>query len=78
MDARGYVTFAEMRRALRSIYQEDRETNLSKALLNALSDDLRPVDARGRWRPNALVVLLAALLLALLGIFLYFSIGVRR
>lgn len=78
MDARGYVTFAEMRRALRRIYQEDEEINLSKALLNALSDDLRPVDARGRWRPNTLIVLLAALLLALLGIFLYSSIGVRR
>lgn len=77
MDARGYVTFAEMRRALRRVYQEDGETNLSKALLNALSDDLRPVDARGRWRPNTLIVLLVALLLALFGIFLYFSIGVR-
>jgi len=78
MDAPGYVTFAEMRRALRNIYQEDRETNLHKALLNALSDDLRPVNSQGRWRPNTLIVLLASLLLALLGIFLYFSIGVRR
>ena len=78
MDTRGYVALPEMRKALHRIYQEDGETNLHKALLNALSDDLRPVDDRGRWRPNTLIVLLATLLLALLGIFLYFSIGGRR
>jgi hypothetical protein len=78
MDARGYVTFAEMRRALRRIYREDREINLHKAVLHALADDLRPVDQKGRWRPNTLLVLLAVLSIALLGIFLYFSIGVRR
>lgn len=78
MDPQGYVTFAEMRRALRRIYQEDGETNLHKALLHALADDLRPVDQKGRWRPNTLLVLLAVLLIAFLSIFLYFSIGVRR
>lgn len=78
MEPRGYVTFAEMRRALRRIYQEDGETNLHKALLLALADDLRPIDQKGRWRPNKLLVLLALLFIALLGIFLYFSIGVRR
>ena len=78
MVPRGYVTFAEMRRALRRIYQEDGDTNLHKALLTALADDLRPLDQKGRWRPNTLLVLLAVLLIALLGIFLYFSIGVRK
>jgi hypothetical protein len=78
MDPQGYVTLAEMRRALRRIYQEDGETNLHRALLHALADDLRPVDQKGRWRPNTLLVLLAVLLIALLSIFLYFSIGVRR
>jgi len=78
MKPQGYVTFAEMRRALRRIYREDGETNLNKALLLALADDLRPIDQKGRWRPNNLLVLLAVLLIALLGIFLYFSIGVRR
>jgi hypothetical protein len=78
MVRRGYVTFAETRRALRRIYQEDGETNLHKSLLNALADDLRPLDQKGRWRPNTLLVLLAVLLIALLAIFLYFSIGVRR
>ena len=78
MEPQGYVTFAGMRRALRRIYREDGETNLHKALLLALADDLRPIDQNGRWRPNNLLVLLAVLVIALLGIFLYFSIGVRR
>ena len=78
MEPQGYVTFAEMQRALRRIYREDGETNLHKALLLALADDLRPIDQKGRWRPNNLLVLLAVLAIALLGIFLYFSIGVRR
>jgi hypothetical protein len=66
-----------MRQALRTVYEQDRETNLHKALLLALADDLRPIDENGRWRPNALIVLVAVLLIALLGIFLYFSIGAR-
>jgi hypothetical protein len=77
MDPRGYVTSTEMRQALRTVYEQDRETNLHKALLLALADDLRPIDENGRWRPNALIVLVAVLLIALLGIFLYFSIGAR-
>ena len=77
MDPRGYVTSAEMREALRGIYQQDGETNLHKALLNALADDLRPVGENGRWRPNTLMVLVSVLLIALLFIFLYFSIGSR-
>jgi hypothetical protein len=77
MDQRGYVTSTEMRQALRTVYQQDGETNLHKALLHTLADDLRPIDENGRWRPNALIVLVAVLLIALLGIFLYFSIGSR-
>lgn len=78
MKPQGYVTFAEMQRALRRIYHGDGETNLHKALPTALADDLRPLDQKGRWRPNPLLVLLVVLLVALLGIFLYFSVGVRR
>ena len=77
MDQRGYVTSTEMRQALRTVYQQDGETNLHKALLHALADDLRPIDENGRWRPNTLIVLVAVLLIALVGIFLYFSIGSR-
>jgi hypothetical protein len=77
MDQRGYVTSTEMRQALRTVYQQDGETNLYKALLHALADDLRPIDENGLWRPNTLIVLVAVLLIVLLGIFLYFSIGSR-
>jgi len=77
MDSRGYVTSAEMRQALRKVYMQDGETNIHKALLHALSDDVRPIDEKGRWRPNTLIVLVTVLLIALLCIFLYFSIGAR-
>ena len=77
MDIRGNVTAEETRQALRVLYRVDTETNLTKAFLHALADDLKPVDENGRWRPNTLLVLGGALLLLLIGIFLYFSIGGR-
>jgi hypothetical protein len=55
MDQRGYVTSTEMRQALHTVYQQDGETNLHKALLDALADDLRPIDENGRWRLNTLI-----------------------
>jgi hypothetical protein len=77
MDIRGNVTAEETRQALRVLYRADTETNLQKAFLHALADDLKPVDENGRWRPNTLLVLGGALLLVLIGVFLYFSIGGR-
>jgi len=78
MDTRGYVTVAETRQALRAVYREDPETNLQKVLLRALADDLKPLDDNGRWRPNFLLILAGILVFALLSVFLYFSVGVRR
>jgi hypothetical protein len=40
-----------------------------------LADDLKPVDARGHWKPHSLVILIGVIAFALLGIFLYFSLG---
>ena len=77
MDIRGNVTAEETRHALRVLYRADTETNLPKAFLHALADDLKPVDENGRWRPNTLLVLGGAMLLLLIGVFLYFSIGGR-
>lgn len=77
MDPRGYVTTVEIRRALHDMYEQDSETNLQKALLRLLSDDLKPVDEKGRWRPSPLVVLLVSLFIALVGIFLYFCVGAK-
>jgi hypothetical protein len=45
------------------------------ALRSALADDLKPVDARGRWKPSSLVILDGFIVFALLGVFLYFSLG---
>ena len=45
--------------------------------LQSLSDELKPVDEKGRWKPSPLLVLLFVLLCALIGVFLYFSIGGR-
>ena len=75
MDAAGYVTPEEVRLALHKMHSEDIETNSEKALRSALADDLKPVDARGRWKPSSLVILAGVIVLASLGVFLYFSLG---
>jgi hypothetical protein len=75
MDSRGNVTPEETRQALRQLYLRDEETNLQAALLLALSDDLKPIDSRGRWRPSSLLILVTLLVLAIIAIFVYFSLG---
>ena len=75
MDAAGYITPEEVRLALRKLHSEDTETNPEKALRSALANDLKPVDARGHWKPSSLVILAGFFVLALLGVFLYFSLG---
>ena len=75
MDTASYVTPEEVRLALRKLHLEATETNPELALRSALADDLKPVDARGRWKPSSLVILAGVFVLALLGVFLYFSLG---
>jgi hypothetical protein len=77
MDAQVYISPEEVRQALRTIYRSDVETNLQTAILQSLSDSLKPVDEKGRWKPRPLFVLLVSILCALIGVFLYFSIGGR-
>ena len=78
MDAAGYVTPEDVRLALRKLHSEDIETNPEKALRQALADDLKPVDERGRWKPSSLVILVGVIVSALLGVFLYFLVGMSR
>ena len=78
MDAAGYVTPDEVRLALQKLHSEDTETNSELALRAALADDLKPVDARGRWKPSSLVIQVGAIIFALLGVFLCFSLGRGR
>jgi hypothetical protein len=77
MAAQGYISAEQVRAALQSLYRNDIESNLEKALLDSLSDGLKPVDDKGRWKPSPVLILLAVLVFALIGIFLYFSIGGR-
>ena len=77
MDALGYISAEEVRQALRQIYRSDTESNLQNAFLESLSDELRPVDEKGRWKPSPLLVLMVVLLCALAGVFIYFSVGGR-
>ena len=77
MDALGYISAEQVRQALRQIYRSDAESNLQNALLESLSDELKPVDEKGRWKPSLLLVLSAVLLCTLVGIFIYFSVGGR-
>jgi len=75
MDASGYITPEEVGLAVRKLHSDDVETNPEKALRSTLADDLKPVDARGRWKPSSLVILAGFIVLALLAVFLYFSLG---
>jgi hypothetical protein len=78
MDAQGHVTPEEIRRALVTMYRDYTESNLQQALLRLLADDLKPIDERGRWKPSPLLILVAALVCVLVGVFFYFTIGARR
>ena len=77
MDAQRYISAEEVRLALRQIYRSDAETNLQNALLESLSDELKPIDEKGHWKPSPLLILTLVLLCALLGVFVYFSVGGR-
>jgi hypothetical protein len=77
MDAQGYISPDEVRQALRHIYLSDVETNLQSSLLESLSDELKPINEKGRWKPSPLLLLMIVLLCALLGVFAYFSVGGR-
>lgn len=77
MDVQGYISQEKVRQALRQIYRTDGETNLQSSLLESLCDELKPIDEKGRWKPSPLLVLAFVLLCALLGVFIYFSVGGR-
>ena len=77
MDTQGYISPQEVRQALRQIYLSDAETNLQSSLLESLSDELKPIDEKGHWKPSPLLILTLVLLCALLGVFVYFSVGGR-
>ena len=77
MDAQDYISPEEVRQALRQIYRTDAETNLRGSLLESLSGELKPIDEKGRRKPSSLLVLSFILLCALLGVFVYFSVGGR-
>lgn len=78
MDAQGHVSAEEVRVALRLLYRGDPESNLQKALLRSLADDLKPIDDKGRWKPSPLIILVSVLVGALIGVFLYFTLGGQR
>jgi hypothetical protein len=77
MDVQGYISPDEVQQALRQIYRSDAETNLQRSLLESLSDELKPINEKGRWKPSPLLLLMIVLLCALLGVFAYFSVGGR-
>jgi hypothetical protein len=57
------------------MYRGDPESNLQQALLRLLADDLKPVDEKGRWKPSPLLILVAVLACAVVGVFFYFTLG---
>lgn len=78
MDTHGHISTEDAREALQQIYRNDSESNLQTALLETFSDELRPIDAKGRRRSNPTLVLTFLLLCALVGVFVYFSVGAHR
>ena len=78
MDAHGYVSAKEVRKSLEQIYRDDSESNLQTALLESFSDELKPIDAKGRRKPNPTLVLSFLILCALVGVFVYFTVGEHR
>ena len=77
MDTQGYISPQEVRLALRQTYLSDAEANLQRSLLESFSDELKPIDEKGHWKPSPLLILTLVLLCALLGVFVYFSVGGR-
>lgn len=78
MDTHGHISTEEAREALQQVYRNDSESNLRTAVLESFSDELKPIDAKGRRRPNPTLVLSLLLLCALVGVFVYFSVGGHR
>lgn len=72
-----YISLQQAREALKSLYRSDTESNLEKAVLESLSDGIKPVDDKGRWKPSTTLILIAVLVFTLASVFFYFSIGGR-
>ena len=77
MAGQDYISAERVREALQLLYRSDTESNLEKALLESLSDGVKPIDDKGRWKPSSILLLIAVIVFALAGVFLYFSIGGR-
>jgi len=77
MASQGYISVEQVRTALQSLYRGDTESSVEKTLLESLSDGLKPVDDKGRWKPSPILILIAGLVFAVASVFLYFSIGGR-
>ncbi len=75
MDTHGHISTQEAREALQQIYRNDYESDLQTALLESFSDEVKPIDAKGRRRPSPLLILSILLLCVLVGVFVYFSTG---
>lgn len=76
--AQNSTSIERIRWALHRLYSNDQESSLQATLVRVLSDPLRPIDEKGRWKPNSLLILLTGLLCALVSIFLYFSLRGAR
>lgn len=77
MDGQRYISVEDVRAALRQIYRSDAECNLQNAIRESFSNELKPADDNGRWKPSPLLILVLVLFCALLGVFVYFSAGAR-
>ena len=78
MDAQGYISLGgSAPSAETNLSQRCRVESAELPSFQSISDELKPIDEKGRWKPSPLLVLLFVLLFALIGVFLYFSLGER-
>jgi hypothetical protein len=65
----------QMRIRLQGFHAQDAEERLLSSLLRLIEDPLRPRTEDGRFRPNPILLLLAAILALAVGTFLVLSFG---
>lgn len=63
----------EMRAELRQLYATDPEARLLQVMGRSFADPVKPESAKGRFRPDPLLVVLGVIALFVASVFLYFT-----
>jgi len=64
-----------MQARLSAFLREHPEESISRNLVKAVQDPLKPLTEKGRLRINTFLLVLATIMLFVVGVFLFFSFG---